>query len=113
VVEDHADSREMLRTLLTLDGHHVEVAADGRAGLGLILDARPEVALIDVGLPELDGYEVARQVRRTPGSTMVRLIALTGYGQSYDRMRAQEAGFDLHLTKPVEPKELRRALEVT
>ncbi len=113
VVEDHADSREMLRTLLTLDGHHVEVAADGRAGLGLILDARPEVALIDVGLPELDGYEVARQVRRTPGSTMVRLVALTGYGQSYDRIRAQEAGFDLHLTKPVEPKELRRALEVT
>jgi signal transduction histidine kinase len=112
VIEDHADSREALQILLTLDGHHVEVAADGRAGLGLILGAQPEVALIDVGLPELDGYEVARQVRRTPGSTMIRLIALTGYGQSYDRARAQEAGFDLHLTKPVDPRELRRVLGV-
>jgi two-component system, chemotaxis family, CheB/CheR fusion protein len=110
VIEDHADSREALQILLTLDGHHVQVAADGRAGLGLILDAQPEVALIDVGLPELDGYEVARQVRRTPGSTTIRLIALTGYGQSYDRARAQEAGFDLHLTKPVDPGELRRVL---
>lgn len=112
VVEDHPDAREALQILLTLDGHHVEAAADGRAGLGLILDTRPEVALIDVGLPELDGYEVARQVRRTPGSAMIRLIALTGYGQSYDRTRAQEAGFDLHLTKPVEPRELRRVLGV-
>jgi two-component system CheB/CheR fusion protein len=112
VIEDHADAREALQTLLTLDGHHVEAAADGRAGLGLILDARPEVALIDVGLPELDGYEVARQVRRTLGSTIIQLIALTGYGQSYDRTRAQEAGFDLHLTKPVDPRELRRVLGV-
>src|SRR6266849_3029969 len=110
VVEDHADAREMLQILLTLDGHHVEVAADGRASLDLILDAQPEVALVDVGLPELDGYEVARHVRRTSGSTMIRLIALTGYGQPYDRTLAQEPGFDLHLTKPVEPKELRRAL---
>ena len=112
LIEDHADAREALQTLLTLDGHHVEAAADGRAGLGLILDARPEVALIDVGLPELDGYEVARQVRRTLGSTIIQLIALTGYGQSYDRTRAQEAGFDLHLTKPVDPRELRRVLGV-
>jgi signal transduction histidine kinase len=113
VVEDHADSREALQILLTLDGHHVEAAADGRAGLDLILATRPEVALIDVGLPEIDGYEVARQVRRAPGPTMIRLIALTGYGQSYDRTRAQEAGFDLHLTKPVEPGELRRVLAGT
>lgn len=112
VVEDHADAREALQMLLTLDGHRVEVAADGRAGLGLILDAKPEVALIDVGLPELDGYEVARQVRRAQGSSMIRLIALTGYGQSYDRTRAQEAGFDLHMTKPVDPRELRRVLAV-
>ena len=110
VVEDHADSREVLQVLLTLDGHHVKVAADGRAGLDLILDARPDVALIDVGLPELDGYEVARQVRGRAGGTMIRLIAVTGYGQPYDRVRAQEAGFDLHLTKPVEPRELRRVL---
>lgn len=110
VVEDHADSREALQILLALDGHHVKVAADGRAGLGLILDVQPEVALIDVGLPELDGYQVARHVRRTTGTTTIRLIALTGYGQPYDRTQAQEAGFDLHLTKPVEPTELRRVL---
>jgi signal transduction histidine kinase len=109
LVEDHADSREALQILLALDGHQVEAAADGRAGVGLILDTRPEIALIDVGLPELDGYEVARQVRRASGST-IRLIALTGYGQSYDRTRAQDAGFDLHLTKPVEPEELRTVL---
>jgi signal transduction histidine kinase len=111
VVEDHADSREALQILLTLDGHHVEAAADGRAGVDLVLGTRPEVALIDVGLPELDGYEVARQVRAASGRA-IRLIALTGYGQSYDQTRAKEAGFDLHLTKPVEPDELRRVLAV-
>ncbi len=111
VVEDHADSREALQILLTLDGHHVEVAGDGRAGVDVILGTRPEVALIDVGLPELDGYEVARQVRAASGRA-IRLIALTGYGQSYDQTRAKEAGFDLHLTKPVEPEELRRVLAV-
>jgi signal transduction histidine kinase len=110
VVEDHADAREMLQELLTLQGHRVEVAADGRAGLVLILQAAPDVALIDVGLPGLDGYEVARQVRRTLGSANTRLIAVTGYGQSYDRAQAREAGFDLHLTKPVDLRELSRAL---
>ncbi len=109
VVEDHEDAREMLLQLLTLQGHRVEGAGDGRAGLNLIVDSAPDIALIDVGLPELDGYEVARQVRRTMGRR-VRLIAVTGYGQSYDRARAEEAGFDLHLTKPVNSRELSQAL---
>src|SRR5262245_57809953 len=109
VVEDHEDAREMLLELLTLQGHRVEGAGDGRAGLSLIVDSAPDIALIDVGLPELDGYEVARQVRRTMGR-QVRLIAVTGYGQSYDRARAEEAGFDLHLTKPVSSKDLSQAL---
>src|SRR5262244_2979778 len=109
VVEDHEDAREMLLELLTLQGHRVEGASDGRAGLSLIVDSAPDIALIDVGLPELDGYEVARQVRRTMGR-QVRLIAVTGYGQSYDRARAEEAGFDLHLTKPVSSKDLSQAL---
>ena len=109
VVEDHEDAREMLLELLSLQGHRVEGAGDGRAGLRLIVDSAPDIALIDVGLPELDGYEVARQVRRTMGQ-QVRLIAVTGYGQSYDRARAEEAGFDLHLTKPVSSKDLSQAL---
>jgi signal transduction histidine kinase/CheY-like chemotaxis protein len=109
VVEDHEDAREMLVELLSLQGHHVEGAGDGRTGLNLIVDSAPDIALIDVGLPELDGYEVARQVRRTMGQA-VRLIAVTGYGQSYDRARAEDAGFDLHLTKPVNSRELSQAL---
>jgi len=109
VVEDHEDAREMLLELLSLQGHRVEGAGNGRAGLNLIVESAPDIALIDVGLPELDGYEVARQVRRTMGHA-VRLIAVTGYGQSYDRARAEEAGFDLHLTKPVNSKDLSLAL---
>jgi PAS domain S-box-containing protein len=110
VVEDYPDAREALRTLLTLDGHAVATAADGREGVELIRQLRPDVGLVDIGLPGLDGYEVAREVRAAPGGTGVYLIALTGYGQAYDRRRALEAGFDLHLVKPVDVGELSQAL---
>jgi CheY-like chemotaxis protein len=109
VVEDNEDAREMLRTCLQLDGHRVVTAADGMDGLELALKSRPEIALIDIGLPRLDGYEVARRIRRALGSQMT-LIALTGYGQSEDRRRATQAGFDTHLVKPVDPDELARVL---
>jgi len=108
VVEDNPDSRETLRTLLELWGHHVEVAGDGRQGVEKALDWRPEVAVVDIGLPLLDGYEVARRVKAALDG--VRLIALTAYGQPQDRRRAFEAGFDIHLTKPADPDELRRLL---
>ena len=110
VVEDHEDAREALQILLTLQGHEVRAAADGVAGVALILQVQPDVALIDVGLPGLDGYEVARRVRQAMGNAEIRLVAVTGYGQPYDRVRAQEAGFDLHLTKPVSPDGIGAAL---
>ena len=106
VVEDNDDAREMLRVLLTLAGHSVHEAGDGRTGIAVAAETGPEVALIDVGLPGLDGYEVARRIRATPGGASMRLIAITGYGQSDDRRRALDAGFDAHLTKPVQSERL-------
>ena len=107
VVEDHPDTRESLRTMLRGWGHEVEVAGDGAQGLAKALGWRPEVAVLDIGLPRLDGYQVARRVRPAVGGE-VRLIALTGYGAAEDRQRAFAAGFDHHLTKPADPEELRR-----
>jgi signal transduction histidine kinase len=111
IVEDNADAREMLHFALELSGHEVHEAHDGPSGLATILRLRPDVALVDVGLPELDGYEIARQVRKTAGTT-IRLIALTGYGQPDDRRHALEAGFDAHLVKPVGPDALEVAIVV-
>jgi PAS domain S-box-containing protein len=107
VVEDNADGREMLRTMLALQGHEVHEAADGPSAIGRALDVRPHVAIIDIGLPGLDGYAVARRIRAgAPSGDAIRLIALTGYGTEQDRRRATEAGFDAHLTKPVDPERL-------
>jgi CheY-like chemotaxis protein len=100
VVEDDEDSREMLCRLLDLSGHRVHQAADGLHGLEQALALRPDVALLDVGLPGLDGYQVAARIRAA-GLTDVFLIAVTGYGQLEDRLRAEAAGFDAHVTKPV------------
>jgi CheY-like chemotaxis protein len=110
VVEDNRDARETLERLLALDGHTVLSAEDGPTGLEQILAARPEVALVDVGLPLLDGYGVAAEVRKRLGSA-VQLVALTGYGNPEDRQRAFLSGFDSHLVKPVTLDELRRLLQ--
>jgi signal transduction histidine kinase len=109
IVEDNADSRETLRTLLSLWGHQVDVAETGPRGVEKALTTPPEVALVDIGLPDLDGYQVAEQVRARGGDNIF-LIALTGYGQQEDRRRALRAGFNAHLVKPVDPKELARLL---
>ncbi len=109
VIEDNDDARDALRTFLELDGYTVEVAEDGSQGLEIAHTKHPDVALIDIGLPGLDGYEVARRMR-PPGGDRPRLIALTGYSQPEDRRRASEAGFDAHLVKPVDPAELSRLL---
>jgi CheY-like chemotaxis protein len=112
VAEDGADTREALGILLREWRHEVVFAADGPEAVRVARDARPDVALIDIGLPGFDGYAVARQIR-DEGSDWargVRLIALTGYGQASDRKRAMEAGFDLHLLKPVDPVELEEVL---
>jgi signal transduction histidine kinase/CheY-like chemotaxis protein len=109
LIEDNADAREMLRPLLEQEGHRVDVAADGPGGLERDEAGRPEVVLIDIGLPGMDGYEVARRIRARRGAEPV-LVALSGYGQSEDRRRSREAGFDAHLTKPVSPDHLTGVL---
>jgi CheY-like chemotaxis protein len=110
VVEDSADARESLRMLLELAGHVVETSEDGPGGLSKLNAFRPDVALIDLGLPGIDGYTLARLARSSPETRGIRLVALTGYGQTDDRRRALAAGFDLHLTKPVDVLTLQSAL---
>ncbi len=109
IVEDNDDAREALRMLLELDGHAVEAAAEGMQALDIARGKDPDVALIDIGLPGIDGYEVARRIRAS-GSRRPLLIALTGYGQPKDRRRATEAGFDSMLVKPVDPAALSELL---
>jgi len=100
VIEDAEDTRQSLRLALELNGHHVRTAADGVTGLEALLDVQPDIALIDIGLPRLDGYEVARRARSA--GVRARLVALTGYGLPQDQARATHSGFDLHLTKPAD-----------
>jgi CheY-like chemotaxis protein len=109
VVEDHEDSRVLLRQLLELNGHEVYEAADGVSGLAEIIRVRPDVALVDLGLPGLDGYEVARKVREACQGS-VSIVALTGYDLADYRQRSREAGFDDHLVKPVSSDALSRIL---
>jgi signal transduction histidine kinase/CheY-like chemotaxis protein len=109
LIEDSDDIRETLREALVDAGHHATAAADGKAGLGMLLSIRPEVAVVDIGLPGLDGYEVARRARASLGAE-IRLIALSGYGRPEDQRRALAAGFDAHLTKPVDLETLWRLI---
>lgn len=111
LVEDNPDSRQMLKMLLERDGYQVEVAEDGAAGLETIERERPDVAILDIGLPGLDGYEVARRVRQKHDRQQIYLIALTGYGQESDRQAVRAAGFDSHLIKPPRREELLQTLQ--
>jgi signal transduction histidine kinase len=112
VVEDDADIREALCALVHMWGHEVAgVTGDGVSGVQLLLETKPDVGLIDVGLPGLSGYGVAEKVRSTLGPESPRLVAMTGFGQQSDVRRALEAGFDVHLVKPSTPDELRGAVE--
>ena len=110
VIEDNPDSRYALRALLELWGHQVEVAEDGPRGFEMALAGRPDIVVVDIALPGLDGYHVARGLRTALGADGVFLVALTGHGHPDDRRRALEAGFDLHLLKPVDPRVLSEAL---
>ncbi len=112
LVEDNADSANLLKLLLSRWGHEVQIAGDGVAGLQSIQSMRPNVAIIDIGLPQLDGFALARQLRSEFPSGQLLLVALTGYGSDEDRRRASEAGFDEHLTKPVSINQLRGALRL-
>jgi CheY-like chemotaxis protein/anti-sigma regulatory factor (Ser/Thr protein kinase) len=110
IVEDNDDARQMLQTVLALRGHEVRAARDGKTGLALAAVAPPDVALIDVALPDMDGYEVARRLRAALGARRIGLVAVTGFGQAEDQRRALEAGFDAHLVKPVTPEQLEQVI---
>ena len=109
VVEDNADARATLQMLLELEGHRVRTAESGAQGVERST-APLDAALIDIGLPDCDGYDVARRIRSTPHGKTAYLVALTGYGQPDDRRRAEAAGFDTHLVKPVDPDALVKML---
>jgi CheY-like chemotaxis protein len=110
VIEDNLAAARSLRMLLTATGHTVELAHNGRDGVEIARRFRPDVVLCDIGLPGLDGYGVARLLRQEPGRDAVCLIAVSGYGQEADQLRALKAGFDAYLTKPIGFKELERLL---
>lgn len=110
IIEDNRDAAETLRDLLELSGHVVELAYSGTLGVESARRFRPDAVLCDLGLPGMDGYEVARALRVDPATATARLIAISGYGQAEDRQRSLEAGFNLHLTKPVDPAEIERVL---
>jgi CheY-like chemotaxis protein len=110
LVEDNPDARETLRLLLELEGHRVAAADTGERGIALALEKPFTVALIDIGLPDIDGYHVAQRIRSAPAGQRVVLVALTGYGQPEDVRRAREAGFDAHVVKPVDPDTLAKTL---
>jgi PAS domain S-box-containing protein len=106
IADDNQDAADSLAVLLQMEGHDVTVVRDGREALTTINAVLPEIALLDIGMPELDGYEVARQVRQNTLGRAVTLIAVTGWGQDRDKARALGAGFNHHLTKPIEPTQL-------
>jgi CheY-like chemotaxis protein len=101
IVEDDEDTRVVLQETLQDLGHVVGAANDGALALELAHTLRPEIAIVDIGLPRMDGYELARRLRELPGWGETRLVAVTGYGQESDRRRSREAGFDDHVVKPV------------
>ncbi len=112
IVEDNADARETLRMLLEMMGHRVHVAPDGESGVATAERLKPEIMLVDIGLPRMDGYEVARRIRAADGwPSRPLLVAVTGYGQEADRERALAAGFDVHMAKPIEPGQLFEVID--
>jgi CheY-like chemotaxis protein len=110
LIEDSRDAREMLRMMLEIAGHTVYAAADGIRGLEMLDVVRPDAAIIDIGLPGMDGYQIARRIREDPHGRDMLLLALTGYDSADDRKRSVEHGFDHHLVKPVDPDRLARLL---
>ena len=111
VVDDNVDAAESLAMMLELDGHKVIRAHNARAAIASARTERPKAMLLDIGLPDIDGYELARQLRALPEVDGALLIAVTGYGQAEDRGRARDAGFDHYLVKPVEFEALRSVLQ--
>lgn len=112
IVDDNRDAADSLAMLLQFEGCTVNTAADGAEALAVFDRVQPEIVLLDIGLPDIDGYEVARRIRSRQGPRKTLLIALTGWGQEQDKKRAALAGFDEHLTKPVSLDLLRMLMNV-
>jgi two-component system, chemotaxis family, CheB/CheR fusion protein len=110
IVDDNEDAANSLALILKLGGHETASVYSAVDALQRAAAFRPDVVLLDIGLPGMDGYEVAQKMRELPGLRDIRLVAVTGYGRSDDRIRARDAGFDDHLTKPVEYAVLERTL---
>jgi CheY-like chemotaxis protein len=110
IVDDNIDAAATLSTLLELQGHEVSVEHDGRSALRRARLDRPQVLLLDIGLPDMDGYELARQIRAMPDTAGAVLVALTGYGQGRDRREAEAAGFDHYLVKPASMEQIEEIL---
>ncbi|QYG03755.1 MULTISPECIES: PAS domain-containing protein [Massilia] len=110
VVDDNVDAAQMLATLLEMNGYEVSIAYDGKGALASAVQAPPDVALLDIGLPDIDGHELARRLRAMPETTQAVLVALTGYGQVEDQRRAYKAGFDHHMAKPADLAKLLELL---
>jgi len=102
IIDDNTDASEALAILLASEGHEVETRLDGPQGINRMASFKPDIVLLDIGLPGMSGLDVAKQIRSTEENATATLIALTGYGQADDRIRSAEAGFDFHLTKPVD-----------
>jgi len=111
VIDDNKDAAESMSMLFELWGHQVLCAYDGRAALEAAAKYRPEAVFLDIGLPGMDGYEVAERLRELPESARAVLVAITGYGQDEDRRRSREVGIDHHLVKPVAPETLHNLLD--
>jgi DNA-binding response OmpR family regulator len=112
LIEDNDDARRTLSLALQMSGHQVYAAPDGQAGIETADAVDPEVAVIDIGLPGISGYQVGEDLRRKPAHESMVLIALTGYGQPDSLRRARDAGFDEYITKPIEPDRLMRLIDV-
>jgi CheY-like chemotaxis protein len=111
VVDDNTDVVETTSMLLQAWGHRTFTAHDGASGLALVMSQTPDAVLMDLGMPRIDGFELARRIRELPGGQAVKLIAMSGWGQPADRERALAAGIDEHLVKPVDPVRLREVLD--
>jgi CheY-like chemotaxis protein len=106
IADDNADAADSLAMLLRFEGHDVTVVNNGRQALAAVGTLQPEFALLDIGMPDVNGYELARQLRKLPLPAKLTLIAVTGWGRDGDKARAVEAGFDYHFIKPIDPEQL-------
>lgn len=112
IVDDNVDSTNLVATIMQMYGHQTQKAYNGESALEMITVYRPDFVLLDIGLPDINGYEVAQRIRENPQTKNVKLIAVTGYGFDSDRQKSKESGFDYHLVKPIDPGELPKIFDM-